>query len=242
MAGPALPILHVDADLLVLDKPAGVPAVPGRGGVASALELLRRHPQFSDVEPLRVVHRIDKDASGVLVYARTLGAQRSLVAQFMERRVEKLYHALVLGYVAGDGTVDLPLAFDARRQITRVSHRRGKPAMTHYRILQRVAGHTWLECRPVTGRTHQIRAHLAAIGHPLAVDVLYGGAPAILLSQYKPGYRPNRRGTERPLIERLTLHAARIAFTHPGDGTDFSCQAPLPKDLRATLTQLARLG
>ena len=108
--------------------------------------------------------------------------------------------------------------------------------------MQRLVGNTWLECRPQTGRTHQIRAHLAAIGHPLSVDPLYGGGQAVLLSHYKPGYQPNRRREERPLVNRLTLHAARIRFEHPATRQPVSFESPLPKDLRATLRQLGRLG
>ena len=122
-----------------------------------------------------------------------------------------------------------------------MSEKRGKPSRTSYHILQRVAGHTWLECRPLTGRMHQIRVHLAAIGHPLSVDPPYGGGQAIFLSHLKPNYHPNRREEERPLIDRLTLHAARIAFTHPAMEQSMSIESPVPKDLRSTLTQLARL-
>lgn len=241
-ARPLPVVLYCDEHLVAIDKPAGVAAVPGRGAGRCAMELLRARPEFVPAEPLRVVHRIDREASGVLVYARTLAAQRGLVAQFMQRRVQKLYLALVSGYVAGDGRIDLPLYFDPRRNRAVVSHKRGKPALTYYRVLRRVAGNTWIECRPLTGRRHQIRVHLAASGHPLTVDPLYGGGDAVRLSFYKPKYRPNRRGQERPLIERLTLHAARIEFEHPLTGVPVAVEAPLPKDLRATLAQLSRLA
>jgi len=233
--------LHADNDLVVIDKPAGLLAVPGRDQAPSAIDLLRAMPPFSLDEPLRIVHRLDREASGVLVYARTLEAQRHLVAQFVSRQVEKVYYALVRGYVERDGEVDLPLLLNRRRGRVEPAPQHGKPALTRYTVLQRLPGHTWLECRPVTGRMHQIRAHLLAIGHPLAVDPLYGGSRAVMLSHYKPGYKLNRSGQERPLVDRLTLHAARIAFTHPQDGRKVAFEAPLPKDLRATLRQLSRL-
>lgn len=240
--GPALEILHLDDELAVVAKPAGMPSVPGRNAPPSAIELLGRQAELMGRGGLRVVHRLDRGASGVLLFARTLAAQRGLVHQFMERRIEKVYVALVSGYVAEDGEVDLPLYFNSRLQRAEVNHSKGKPALTRYHIVQRLGGHTLLECHPITGRMHQIRAHLGAIGHPLGVDPTYGGRESILLSEFKPGYRPNRSGEERPLIERLTLHAARISFEHPITGEAITCEAPLPKDVRATITQLARLA
>jgi 23S rRNA-/tRNA-specific pseudouridylate synthase len=162
------------------------------------------------------------------------------VAAFEARAVEKVYIALVLGYVASDGEVDLPLSFERGDSAVEIAPRRGKEALTRYRVVQRVAGHTVLECEPVTGRLHQIRAHLAAIGHPLAVDPQYGGAERILLSNFKSGYRLSTRRDERPLISRLTLHAARLALPHPGTGVEVRFEAPLPKDLRVTIAQLAK--
>jgi 23S rRNA pseudouridine955/2504/2580 synthase/23S rRNA pseudouridine1911/1915/1917 synthase len=152
-----------------------------------------------------------------------------------------VYYAIVVGVVAGDGEIDLRVVFDQRHNCVRTTMLpRGKPALTRYRVLQRLAGHTLLECHPVTGRMHQIRVHLAAIGHPLAVDPLYGGGRAVLLSHYKPDYRPSTRRPERPLIDRLTLHAAQITFEHPATGERMTLKAPPPKDLRATITQLGR--
>jgi 23S rRNA pseudouridine1911/1915/1917 synthase len=241
-AQPAAALLHVDDDLVVVDKPPGVLSVPGRGAAESLPVLLRGLGQFADDEPLRVVHRLDKDASGVLLYARTLEAQRHLVAQFMDRTVAKVYFALVRGYVVADGEVDLRLYFHQKQSRVKASDRRGKPAVTRYRVLERVAGHSWLEVRPLTGRMHQIRAHLSSIGHPLAVDPTYGGAEAVFLSRYKPSYRPNRRGEEKPLIARLSLHAAALEIEHPTRRERMRFEAPLPKDLRAALRQLGRVG
>lgn len=235
-------LLHVDAALVAIDKPPGVLSAPGRSAHATVAGLLRGRPELADNPALRIVHRLDKEASGVLLYARTLAAQRHLVAQFAARRVEKVYLALVQGYVAAEeGAVDLGLVYDRRGNRVRAVAGRGRPARTLYRVLERVAGNTVLECRPVTGRLHQVRAHLAALGHPLTVDPLYGGGQAVFLSQYKAGYRASRRRPERPLIDRLTLHSLRITLEHPETGRPLTLEAPLPKDLAATIRQLGRL-
>lgn len=235
-----LEVLHIDDDVVVVDKPAGMLSAPGRGSGLTAADFIRAQVDLGRNQALRIVHRLDQDASGVLMYARTLLAQQWLVRQFSQREVEKTYLALVTGYVAGDGQVDLPLAYDRRGKRMRVGQG-GKPALTRYRIARRVAGNTLLECELVTGRTHQIRVHLAAIGHPLTVDPLYGGGQGVWLSHIKPDYRPSVRRPERPLIDRLTLHAAGIRFRHPRTGEELTLETPLPKDLRATLNQLSRL-
>jgi 23S rRNA pseudouridine1911/1915/1917 synthase len=182
-----LVLLHVDRDLVVVDKPAGVPATGGNSNESNLIDLIGALPEFADEGPVRVVHRLDKEASGVMVYARTLPAQQQLVRQFMARTVEKVYTAIVGGYVLEDGEIDAPLLFDQRSGRGRVAAQRGKPARTRYRIVQRLGGNTVLECRPLTGRTHQIRIHLAALGHPLAIDPLYGSGHSIMLSSLKPG-------------------------------------------------------
>lgn len=236
---PRPTILHLDADIVVIDKPSGLLSTRSRDDEAALVDVLRRMSPFGENEPIRGIHRLDRECSGVMVLARSLDAQRSLVRQFEERTVEKVYEALVSGYVTSDGEVDLPLSYENNKAT--VDRRHGKKARTVYRILERVAGHTLLECRPVTGRTHQIRVHMASIGHPLSVDPLYGGAKALMLSDYKSGYRASTRREELPLIARLTLHAARLTFTHPTTGEQVTFEAPRPKDLRATLNQLGRL-
>ena len=167
---------------------------------------------------LLIVHRPDKDAGSVMVLARSIEAQRQLTQLWSKRNVEKVYLALVSGFVPADGEVALPLLVNRDRRRVLPSPKHGKPAQTAYRILERLPGLTLLECRPLTGRLHQTRVHLAHIGHPLAIDPLYGRADGLFLSHFKSDYRPSRFRSERPLINRLTLHAQRLSFDHP-DGT-----------------------
>lgn len=235
-------VLHADSALLVVDKPAGYLTAPGNPELPGVPETLRGAAGVPPDEPFHVVHRLDPDASGVVVYARTVPAAETLRASFAAGRVRQRFLALVAGYLDEGGRIELPIYFDKKRGRVLASPRRGEPAVTEYRVLERVAGNTWIECQVAVGRPEQIRAHLAVIGHPLAFDPAFGSQAALLLSRFKPGYRPNRRGQERPLIARLTLHAAAIELDHPETGARVRFEAALPRDLATTITQLGRLA
>lgn len=236
---PAPVVLHADQHILVVNKPAGVLSVHGRGTAPLLSELLIEAGLTPPDEPFRIVHRLDLGASGVIVFGRTLVAQQSLSRQFEGRAVEKVYLALARGFVTADGEIDAGIRANEDSRNASIDLKRGKPAKTVYRVIERLTGNTLLECRPETGRLHQIRVHLAHIGHPLAVDPLYGGSSALMLSSFKPDYKQSTRHEERPLIARLTLHAQRISFEHPAGGR-VSYEAELAKDFRATLAQLRR--
>jgi RluA family pseudouridine synthase len=217
---PGTWVLWCDAQLLVIDKPAGLPTLPDgyhkeAPHVKSVLEPLHGR--------LWIVHRLDKDTSGVLALGRSAEAHRSLNTQFEQHTTEKVYHALVRGEPHWEDTnVCLPLRADGdRRHRTVVDARQGKPAVTHLRVLQRFAGWTWLEARLETGRAHQIRAHLAALGLPLAGDALYGGKAQL--------YPLDSAGS--PLVARLCLHAWRLALDHPVTAERLSFTAPEPAEL-----------
>ncbi len=233
-----LDILFEDELHIAIDKPAGIPVIPERfaSNVPDLKSLLSE--RFGDVY---VVHRLDRETSGVLLFARSAEAHRILNQQFQENSVGKIYHALVTGVPLWDAeTIELPLRVNGdRRHRTIVDPGKGKPSKTSYRVIERLGPYTYIEARPETGRTHQIRVHLAAVGSPVAVDPLYGVEDPIYLSDFKRGYTAGAR-EERPLLGRLGLHASHLTVKHAGSGARLTIDAPLPKDLRATLNQLRK--
>lgn len=252
-AGELLEILGETADWVAVAKPAGLATIPGRAETDSVLERLGRQlglPSSGATDPrVRVVHRLDKDTSGVLLFARHAAAQRHLSHQFQNNTIEKQYLALVVGRPQEtEGEIDAPLArhpTDPTRMT--VAKHGGRPARTAWKLEQAFRGFALLRVFPKTGKTHQIRVHLKHAGLPLAVDPLYnrprpGASGALMLSDFKRDYRPARGETERPLIARLTLHAERLAFDAPDGGGTVSLEAPLPKDFRAALNQLSRIA
>jgi len=243
MSRRAIPeILHQDDGLLVINKPARVLSVSGRGSAPTISQLLHERKLVPPDEPFRPIHRLDRDASGVIVFARTVEAQRHLTEQFVRRTVDKVYLALVCGRLDGAGMVDLPIAKTGSCNRARIDSEKGKPSRTRYQVLELFRDFSLVECRPLTGRLHQIRVHMAAIGHPLAVDPIYGGGGEIVLSALKTGYRPSARHQERPILARVALHAHRITVDDPGGRGAVDFEAPLAKDIRATVNQLRRLG
>lgn len=245
-----LDVLWEDADYVAVNKPSGLATIPGRGEDDSVLERLGRRldlPASGTADPrLRVVHRLDKGTSGVLVFAKHVGAQRHLSQQFQANSIVKEYLALVVGRPdEPQGVIEADLAPhpSSPGRMAVVKHG-GRPAKTVWEVEETFRTFTLLRVFPKTGKTHQIRVHLRHIGLPLAIDPLYNPtrppAPSgILLSSFKRDYRTRAGETERPLIERLTLHAERLSF-YAIDGSRQELIAPLPKDFRALLNQLRR--
>ena len=199
-------LLHADAHCIVVDKPAGLPAVPGRPQALQDCALSRVRAVHADA---RVVHRLDMATSGLLLFARGEDAQRALSRAFEQRRVHKRYMAVVQGEMRDPaGEIELPIGAHwpdrPRRHVDRAS---GQAALTRYQVLTVEKGRTWVELEPVTGRTHQLRVHLAAIGHPILGDGLY--APAAV----------------QAAAPRLLLHASALAFAHPGTGEMFEVRS-----------------
>ncbi len=228
-------LLHEDDDLLVLNKPSGLLVLPDRfdRSLPDVYTMLKMH-----FVKILVVHRIDKDTSGLIVFAKTPEAHKALNAQFEKQQVEKVYEAIAVGTPKKkQGTISLPLLGD-RRGLVRVDRKSGKSAVTDYRVTEKFNGYAFVEARPRTGRQHQIRVHLSAIGLPVLCDPLYGDGRPFYLSSVKPFYRA--KGEEKPLLSRTALHAASLSFTHPETGERVIFLAPLPKDMRAVLKYLRK--
>lgn len=234
-AAQALPldVVYEDASLLVINKPAGLVTHPGAGNPAGTLmnALLHHAPELAQVPRAGIVHRLDKDTSGLLVVARTLQAQAALVAALAERHIEREYEAVVYGVLTAGGKVDQPIGRDERDR-TRMRVRAGaRSAVTHYRVIERFRAHTHLQVKLESGRTHQIRVHMQHLRHPLVGDPVYGRLtmPA--------GAQPELRDTLQT-FRRQALHARRLALRHPGSDEAMQWQAEPPADLQGLLAAL----
>ena len=233
-----LQLLHRDDDLIAIAKPAGRIVIPGRGAAAAERSLREELAQLLGREPL-VVHRLDRGTSGVLLFALTAPAHRALSLAFERHEVDKRYWALCRGTVLGAGEIDRALVpvRGGRVRLAREGERAGKPSRTRWRALERWPGYSAVELRPLSGRLHQVRAHAAALGHPLAVDPDYGGAPALRVRDLDPeaGARPD---ADQVIVDRVTLHAAEIALRHPSTAAWLKIEAPLPPDLARAVALL----
>lgn len=237
----AIQVLYHDPAILIVDKPAGV-WLDGAGGEGpSVREHLVARGIIAEGDDLHLVYPLDQDASGVLAITRSASLTESLQGQMADGALDLCTLAIVRGPVAQDtGTLERRIAQRDPAGLAHIDEPNGTEAVTQWRLRDSFVGFALLECRPRTAVQHQIRAHLEAAGMPLAVDPAYGGANHLMLSSFKAGYHPSRRRPERPLIRRLTLHAANVTFEHPTTGKHLQFEAPPPKDFRATLHQLAK--
>lgn len=219
-----LDILYVDQHILVINKPSNLVVHPGAGNYSGTLlnGLLSFDPELINLPRAGIIHRLDKDTTGVLIVARTLEAHTNLVRQFQERTVEKIYHAVVHGILLAGTTIELPIARHPQERTKMAVALHGRPAITHFRIGERFKKHTLVEVSIETGRTHQIRVHFAHIKHPVVGDQVYAGR----LQQ---------------LIPRQALHASRLTIEHPATLEPMTFTAPLPQDFTALLNNLREL-
>jgi len=219
-----LQIVHEDDTLIVINKPAGLVVHPGSGNWQGTLlnALLAHAPQLATVPRAGIVHRLDKDTSGLLVIAKTLTAQTDLVRQLQARTVSREYRAVVHGIVKRAGRIDGAIGRDPRSRIRMAVVRTGKPAVTHYSIMEHLQRATVLACKLETGRTHQIRVHLQKLGYPIWGDPVYG----------------LRNPPKTPHIDRQALHAEKLALQHPDSGETMQWHAPLPDDMRQLIAEL----
>jgi 23S rRNA pseudouridine1911/1915/1917 synthase len=229
-----LTLVHEDEDILVVDKPVGLVVHPGAGNRSHTLQnaLLGMDPSLATLPRAGIIHRLDKDTSGLLVVARTLEAHTSLTRQLMARTVSREYLAVCTGVMTGGGTVDEPIGRHRTDRLRMTVRQDGRPAVTHYRVLERFRAHTYLNVKLETGRTHQIRLHLSHVRYPIAGDQVYGGR-----------FAQPKGATERLLVtlrafKRQALHAASLGFDHPRTGKRLSLQSPLPADYAELLAAL----
>jgi 23S rRNA pseudouridine1911/1915/1917 synthase len=230
-----LNIVHQDRHVLVIDKPVGLVVHPGAGNAAGTLQnaLLHFDEKLAQVPRAGIVHRLDKDTSGLMVVARTVEAHTALVRAIEAREVEREYEAVCFGVMTGGGTIDAPIDRHPVDRVRMAVREDGRPAVTHYRLVARFRGHTHVRLKLETGRTHQIRVHMAHIQYPLVGDRVYGGRLSL------------PKGASPELIEvlrgfkRQALHAARLAFAHPKSGKLVECTSPLPADMQWLIDALA---
>jgi len=229
-----LSIVFEDAYLIVINKPAGLVVHPAAGNPAGTLvnALLHHEPALSTIPRAGVVHRLDKDTSGLLVVAKTLPVQKSLVEQLQARRLLREYEAVVTGVMTAGGMVEAPIGRHPVHRKRMAVIPNGKPAVTHYRVVERFRAHSRIRCRLETGRTHQIRVHMAHIHYPLVGDPVYGGRLRL------PKDCSEALATTLREFRRQALHAARLGLIHPQSGKAMEWNASLPADMEQLLAAL----
>ncbi|MEX2353848.1 MAG: 23S rRNA pseudouridine(1911/1915/1917) synthase RluD [Gammaproteobacteria bacterium] len=233
-----LEIIHTDQDIIVLNKPPGLVVHPGAGNPEHTLlnALLYHTPELERIPRAGIVQRLDKDTSGLMIIARTLTAHTWLVDQIQNRQVTRQYQSIVSGVMTAGGTVEAPIGRHPIKRKRMAVVDNGKPARTHYRVIKRFQAHTFIQLNLESGRTHQIRVHMAHIRHPVTGDPVYGGRQRF----------PKSAGA--PLLEALqkfprqALHACRLELKHPASGETVSWEAPLPDDMTSLLTLLETNG
>ena len=222
---------------VALNKPSGLLSIPDREGKEISLKVLLKE-KYGDIY---TVHRIDKDTSGLIIFAKNEVAHKHLSKQFEERHTKKIYQGLVLGSPAlSNGSIDASIMEHPAQNGTMIVHRKGKEALTDYEVLADFGIYALVQFRIHTGRTHQIRVHMKDLGYPIVCDPLYGDGKPLLLSAIKSKFKLSKNELEeRPILGRLALHAFQLSFTDM-DGQTTDLEAPLHKDMRATLQQLEK--
>ena len=230
-------IIFENDSFVAINKPAGLLSIPDREQTETSLKDIL----ISKYGSIFTVHRLDKDTSGIIIFAKNETAHKYFSQLFEERKIEKYYQGLVHGIPAEKkGTIEAPIAEHGVQKGLMVVHRRGKPSITDYEVIEAHKSFSLVQFQLHTGRTHQIRVHCKNIGHPLACDELYGDGKPVMLSAIKKKFKLSRHDDEeRPMLNRLALHSYRLKFTD-ADGQLIDLEAELPKDIRALLNQLKK--
>jgi 23S rRNA pseudouridine1911/1915/1917 synthase len=235
-------IIYQDSDILVVNKPSGLSVTKDRSHYEELLPTLREQLKLSDKDKLLLVHRLDKETSGVMMLAKNTAAQRLFTNYFSKGGIKKTYLAIISGAVTSEeGTIDAPIGNDKKdpRRMCIDLTKKGRKAITNWRLLADFGGAALLAVSPVTGRTHQIRVHLPSAGMPMAIDPLYGNREGLMLSRFKADYHLGKWQEEKPLIDRLTLHAYQLELPSE-EARPAVFVAKLDKHFAATLKMLAK--
>jgi 23S rRNA pseudouridine1911/1915/1917 synthase len=230
-------IILEDEHIVAINKPAGLLTIPDREGKDVSLKQILKN-KFGEIF---TIHRLDKETSGVVVFAKTEEAHKHLSLQFENRETQKIYNGLVLGKpFETSGTINEPISEHPHKKGVMTVYKKGKESITEYEVLENFRFFSWMQFRILTGRTHQIRVHMKHLGHPIVCDPVYGDGKPVFISQIKHNYKLSQSTEEeRPILNRLALHAYQLSFTGLNNKT-YQLEAPLPKDLKALLSQLSK--
>ncbi len=234
-----LDIIYEDDSIIVLNKAAGVLSIPDR---FDAEKVNLYHLLHQRIEKPYIVHRLDRETSGIICFAKDEVAHKHLSDQFYHHSVEKIYLTLVEGHpYPSEGRINKPIGKHPVISGKMIIQRKGKESITDYEVVEKFKNYSLVEANIQTGRTHQIRVHFEALGHPLAIDAVYGRQEAFFLSTLKlRKYKRSRDEEERPLMSRTSLHSSRLSLDHPSTGERMTWEAPLPKDFRALVNQMRK--
>lgn len=230
--------LYEDDDILVLNKSAGLLSIPDRfdPDIPNLKNVLEE--KYSQIY---VVHRLDRDTSGILIFAKDAESHKSLNTSFQEQSIERIYHAIVEGCFSEEPIeIDIPLMADPSKKGRSIPSARGKSSLTKAKLIENYRRFSKVACKLITGRHHQIRVHLSAIGHPLMVDNFYGNRNEFFVSEIKRNFKLKKDTIEKPLITRNTLHAFSLGFKHPKKNQSIYLEANYPKDFQALTSVLSK--